>query len=221
MSRVQIKAPPSRWKWIAVAGLGLVLAAWWLGPPLPSRPGEASEAPPASQLPPGQGEVSVSPREPGVAPGADLASLQAELDVAARALSTDPAPAPAQDAPVRERPGYVSPMEWLVLKRVADRHADPQAELTRMVHFLRFHKLLERWQTLPADVPPAERRRLAANLVADLPHRVAQGDVGLTDARAWLPRLVAELEPDANLREERLATEMGRVASAVPTRPPG
>ncbi|WP_286744414.1 hypothetical protein, partial [Aquabacterium sp. UBA2148] len=98
-----------------------------------------------------------------------------------------------------------------VLQGVANQHANAERELSRMVHFLRFNKQLERWEGLSAGGDPALRRALASALVTDLPARVGQGDLSASDARALLMRLLADAEPDVTLREARLADTMARI----------
>ena len=121
---------------------------------------------------------------------------------------------------IKERPGFVSLVEWQMLKGVSEQQADPQAELNRLVNFLRFTKLQERWQDLPANADPALRQALAVQLSGELPLRVKQGEVELKDAQQQLHKLLQDAYPDTTQRtqaQKRLASELSQ-AAASPTR---
>ncbi len=200
------RSAPGRMKWRLAGGavVALLIGALWRAedvPPTPSHPAVALT---------GSAPVTFAPPSAGTSDGSsDLAALKAELETAAMAI--DQARDLAPEGPVHTRPDYVSPMEWMVLQGVANQHANAERELSRMVHFLRFNKQLERWEGLSAGGDPALRRALASSLVTDLPARVGQGDLSASDARTLLMRLLADAEPDAALREARMGDTMARI----------
>lgn len=200
------RATPGRMKWRLAAGavVALVVGTLW----------RAEEAPPTPEPPEvsltGSAPVTFAPPSAGLSDGGtELAALKAELSTAAIAI--DRSLGPPVEGPVRQRPDYVSPMEWMVLQGVANQHDNPEQELSHLVHFLRFNKQRERWESLPAASEPTLRRALAASLLADLPVRVRQGDLSPADARALLMRLLPDAEADAGRQEARLAEAMAGI----------
>jgi hypothetical protein len=203
------RATPARMKWRLAAGavVALVVGAVWRAeevPPAPAHPQVSlTGTAPVTFAPPSAGLGDASP---------DLAALKAELNTAA--IAVDRSVGLTAEGPVRERPDYVSPMEWVVLQGVASQHANAEQELSRLVHFLRFNKQRERWEALPAGGDPALRRALAGALVADLPARVRMGDLSPADARALLMRLLPDAESDVGRQEARLAETMAGIEAA-------
>lgn len=199
------RSSPARMKWRLAGGalVALLVGALWRAEDVPLM----SEHPVVDLT--GAAPVTFAPPAAGGGGSADLASLQAELQTAAMAI--DQTQATVGEGPVRERPDYVSPMEWMVLQGVASQHTNAERELSRMVHFLRFNKQLERWEGLNAGGDPSLRHALASALVTDLPMRVRQGDLTASDARSLLMRLLADAEPDASRREARMGDTMARI----------
>lgn len=203
------RSSPGRMKWRLAGGamVALLIGALWRAedvPPTPSQPVVSLT---------GSAPVTFAPPSAGAGDGSsELAALKAELNTAA--LAVDQSSALTSEAPVRSRPDYVSPVEWMVLQGVANQHANAEQELSRMVHFLRFNKQLERWEGLSAGGDPALRHALAQALVTDLPARVRQGDLTASDARSLLMRLLTDAEPDAGRREARLSATMARIEAS-------
>lgn len=196
-----------KWRLAGGAVVALLIGALWRAEDVPPTPSQ----PMVSLV--GSAPVTFAPPSAGTGDGStEVAALKAELDAAAMAI--DHASGVVSDGPVRTRPDYVSPMEWMVLQGVANQHANAERELSRMVHFLRFNKQIERWEGLSAGGDPALRHALASALVTDLPARVQQGDLSASDARALLMRLLADAEPDAARREARLGDTMARIEAA-------
>lgn len=208
ISAVQ-RSSPGRMKWRLAGGavVALLIGALWRAedvPPIPSHPDVSLT---------GSAPVTFAPPSAGMADAStELAALKAELNTAAMAI--DQPTVVESEGPVRTRPDYVSPMEWMVLQGVANQHTNAERELSRMVHFLRFNKQLERWEGLSAGGDPALRHALAFALVTDLPARVRQGDLTASDARSLLMRLLADAEPNAALRESRMGDTMARIEAA-------
>lgn len=208
LSTVRLSAP-GRMKWRLAGGavVALLIGALWRAEDVPPTPAQS----PVSLT--GAAPVTFAPPSAGTGDGStELAALKAELNTAAMAI--DQSAGVASEGLVRSRPDYVSPMEWMMLQGVANQHANAERELSRMVHFLRFNKQLERWEGLNAGSDPALRQALASALVTDLPVRVGQGDMSASDARALLMRVLADAEPDASRREARLGDTMARVEAA-------
>ena len=202
------RAAPGRMKWRLAAGavVALVVGALWRAEEVPPTP-----AHPVSLT--GSAPITFAPPSAGLSDGSsELAALKAELNTAAAAI--DHSVGSQADGPVRERPDYVSPMEWMVLQGVARQHANPEQELSHLVHFLRFNKQRDRWEALPAGAEPALRQSLAVALVADLPTRVRQGDLSPSDARALLMRLLPDAETDGGRQQARLADTMAGIEAA-------
>lgn len=207
ISAVQ-RSSPGRMKWRLAGGavVALLIGALWRAEDVPTAPSQ-----PLVSLT-GTAPLTFAPPSAGNDASADLAALKAELNTAAMAIDQAVVP---PEGPVRERPAYVSPMEWMVLQGVANQHTNAERELSRMVHFLRFNKQLERWEGLNSGGDPALRRTLAVALIADLPARVQQGDLTAYDARSLLMRVLADAEPDVGQREARLADTMARIEGAA------
>ena len=71
-----------------------------------------------------------------------------------------------------------------MLQGVAQQDADPPKALARLVNSLRFTRQMELWEDMAAmPDKAAKRRRLAVQLLDDLPNRVAHGDLALADAQ--------------------------------------
>jgi hypothetical protein len=210
MAIVQVNKRGSGGKWagIMLAAVPLAVAlAWWARSEsaIPLAPlQERAALPQPEAVPPSAPATVQAPPDP---------ALVAMQQAAAQALASQSAPAPVKGL-VRERPDYVSVMEWTLLQAVARHHLHPEAELTRLVNSLRFNKQLERWQDTALSLLPAERQALARSLVDDLPARVQHGDMDLPGARQVLDDTLAALEPDAEARPRRLEAELQRLKAA-------
>lgn len=111
---------------------------------------------------------------------------------------------------IQQRPEYVSPAEWLILKNVAQQHPTPNIELTRMVNYLRFEKLLETWET-SSDLPNDKRSQLAEQLLASIPNRIKNGDFDLARAQELQSNLINALFDDPGERRQHLQQESARI----------
>ncbi|RRS03769.1 hypothetical protein EIP75_14400 [Aquabacterium soli] len=201
---------------------GIALAAaiaagvYWFGTPADQAPATAASASPASQAS-SPVPMASSASVPALATSAEAVRIaSADLAQANQALAQDPVLKPIT-GPVTERPPYVSPMEWDMLKGVASQHATPGPELTRLVNSLRFNKQFETWEALPrTDANSAQRQALAKALMADLPERLRHQDMGIQDAQKAMAALLADIEPD-EARRKALARDEGlRLLAAVP-----
>lgn len=174
-------------------------------------PGAAGEPGRADGLSGGEVADVMSAPLPATAAEAERAQ-EAAAAAAARAVApTDAARqanANGSAAPLTSRPDFVSELEWQALKGVAAQSRDPARTLSALVEKLRFSKLLELFRSGSMAVPRAD---LAARLLADLPARVAAGDMARHEALGLLPSLVEPLEPDPATRAARVRQEAARL----------
>lgn len=142
------------------------------------------------------------------------AGLLAQQAVAAREIENQPSLKPIT-GPIKERPAFVSEIEWAMLKGVADQSAQPAAELTRLVNKLRFMKQLELWQSLEHSTDTAKRRVLAEQLLDDLPQRVANADLDKPEAQKLQASLLKDAVSDEGARKKRAEVEARRLGSST------
>lgn len=208
-----LMSPPAGRKWVMALGavaVGAMAAAWW-----------TYSASPESSLRADQGatpaQASLSQASATASSSYQLADVVAGQSAAARALATQPAVKPI-DGPVTDRPAFVSPMEWMVLKGTVSQHPHPERELTRMVNFLRFTKQMELLETLPrtGEVQP-RRQALANELLADLPQRLLNDEMPMKDLRETQVMLLQDAEPDPERRQARAQVEARRLEQALST----
>lgn len=202
-------------KWMVMLGVGMALvvaAVWWSRQPQASD--RVQEAAPGANT---SVQASAQTEADKMANSPEAAALVAQQHEAAKVLESQPDMKPII-GPVKERPPYVSQMEWAMLQGVAQQQIDPDKELTRMVNFLRYTKQMELWEALPkAPESAAKRQTLAVQLVDDLPTRVANGEFDLKDAQGKLTTFLADAVTDPNLRRQREETEGKRLLAANET----
>lgn len=146
-------------------------------------------------------------REPALAPAATVVAVPA---VTGDAASTPVAPPVAAPDPAA-RPAFVSDMEWQVLQAVAAQHADPKAELARLVANLGFNKRRTAWEGLVKPEDAVRRRQLAASLLAEIPDRVRGLALDLPQAKVLQQQLLADVVEDPADRAGRLQAEQQRL----------
>jgi hypothetical protein len=216
MSQILLDSSSNK-KWMTMLGVGMVMvvaAVWWARHSLESDRVQDVSSASAQSVQQGSGAAIVSPangNSANLAPDLVLVAQQAE---AAKVIEAQPDMKPIV-GPVKERPAYVSFMEWAMLQGVSQQQADPDKELTRMVNFLRFSKQMELLESLAKTPENATKRQVLANqLVSDLPTRVANGEFELKDAQARLMGLLADAVSDPNLRRQREDAEGKRLMIA-------
>jgi len=215
---------PSKWRWaLAALSLGAIALVWWTrGPtaqqaepavaPAPVAPLMAT--PPAATAEPVNATNTMAQAAPE-ASSPDAAALVQQQMLAAKEIERQPDMKPLV-GPIKDKPAFVSDMEWAMLQGAAQQHADPQQELTRLVNFLRFNKQLESWEGLPKSADAGRRQVLASQLLEDLPQRVANGEMELKAAQQTQAALLKDAVPDAQVRRQRAAQEARRLTQAVP-----
>ena len=209
MAQVMINRAPSASRWMAVAvTVALCMAAWgaWWLIQSPAAEGDHSGGGALA------GNVAPSVVDPGQL--AEVRAIESQQAAAASVVAREPEVKPV-DRHLSERPDYVSPMEWAMLQGVAQQDADPPKALARLVNSLRFTRQMELWEDMAAmPDKAAKRRRLAVQLLDDLPNRVAHGDLALADAQAKLNPLIADAVGDPSVRAQRQQRELDRLQQA-------
>lgn len=147
-------------------------------------------------------------REPGLPPVATVTPVAATAPADPTASPVAP-PVAAPDPAAR--PAFVSDMEWQVLQAVAAQHAEPKAELARLVANLGFSKRRTAWEGLVKPEEAVQRRQLAASLLAEIPERVRGQALDLAQAKALQQQLLAEIVDDPAARAVRLQAEQQRL----------
>jgi hypothetical protein len=198
-------------KWMLLLGAGLTLTVaaigWSRHAQESDRVQAAGGAPQAVQ----QGNVVMSTDSP------EAKAMVAQQEAAAKVIERQPDMKPIV-GPVKERPPYVSQMEWAMLQGVAQQQSNPEKELTRMVNFLRYTKQMELWESLPKTPENASKRQvLATQLVDDLPTRVANGELDLKDAQSKLTAFLADALPDEGARRQRETDVLHQLDVALQT----
>ncbi|MCH8497502.1 MAG: hypothetical protein LAT63_03425 [Marinobacter sp.] len=147
----------------------------------------------------------------------DLAALDpAWVEAQQRLAATEAGRAQLNDSElILQRPAYVSPVEWQVLKAVAAMQEDSERELTRLVHHLHFNKQLELWQgSLSGQgeaLGPVERTQLAMQILDAIPARVTNQELDQGSAHRLQLALLADLVEDPEERRLWAAEEAERI----------
>lgn len=183
-----------RWSLAVVALVSVGIAAWWLSSSdasLAEREAVAGQGGPAGRMAGSEGDAPTGQ-------GRGMTALYG--------------PTVLPDG----RPSDFSPEDWSALKEAMAKTANPQAELQRVVGYLRFQKRFEQWQSLRESGSMAQRQQLAATLVEQLPERLRQGEVTMGEALMLASALWADLEPNADKRKVRLEEAQAILAGAAP-----
>ena len=114
------------------------------------------------------------------------------------------------------RPSDFSPEDWAALKAAMSTQANSKAELERVVAYLRFQRNFEKWQSLADSRDVQQRHLIAQNLLDQLPERLTKGEVTMGEALVLSSALVADMEPDARLREQQLIALRGKLDAVAP-----
>jgi len=92
------------------------------------------------------------------------------------------------------RPADFSQEEWDQLLSAVKDHPDPQAELARLVTYLRYQRDLEHWNL--AQPHTAERQEIGQRLLEALPTRLANREVTASEALLLQATIYSDLIPD-------------------------
>lgn len=113
------------------------------------------------------------------------------------------------------RPADFSAEEWTTLTSAAAESERPQLELARLAGYLRFQKGFASWQALHNSPDVAARHRLAEQLLAQVPERLRQGEIGAGEATLLQQALLSDLVPDETQRQQRLTLAQAELAQAM------
>jgi len=130
-------------------------------------------------------------------------------------------PVPAETASVPTvladgRPSDFTPEDWAALKAAMSGQPNGQAEMDRVVAYLRFQRHFEQWQALADSRDVAKRHQLAEGLLSQVPDRMSKGEVTAGEALLLSTALLTDLQPDEKLREQRLADMRARLEAVAP-----
>ncbi len=160
---------------------------------------------------------AASTQEPSNVVEQVVAKAVAEQKEAAKVVERQPEELTPIVGSVKERPEYVTTMEWTLLKGVADANVHPDQELNRLVNFLRFNKKLELFESLPGAQAPARRMALGEQLIQELPTRVRNSEMDLKEAQRVLNVLLPGAVPDEQARAKRERDVMDKLSKIVVT----
>jgi hypothetical protein len=166
----------------------------------------------------------------GLLAGGALWWWQAKNADAAAGLEADAALSQAPRPPVRGdsallvpptvlpdgRPSDFSAEEWTSLKDAMAKTVNPQAEMTRVVAYLRFQKGFDQWQTLKDSPDAALRQQLAQRLMDQVPERVSQGEMTMGEALMLSTALLNDVESTDDARKQRLEQVQAILTAAAP-----
>lgn len=161
--------------------------------------------------------VTRAPADEAVQPVAAVASqagswpgVRASAQVVESALVTPP--------PVMEdgRPADFSAEEWRALKSAVATAPNPPAEMERIIKYLRFQRGFEQWQALKGSPDVAHRQELAKRLLEQVPERLRQGEASMGEALMLAAALWEDLEPNEQLRKQRIEEAKAMLANAAP-----
>lgn len=207
-------------KWVMVAGAVAVAAVaglWWSRTHDSDSSGRVTAAQASAVVASSPNGFSDTPPQSAAQIEADTKVIMASQQQAAQELEKDPALKPLV-GPIKERPSFVSALEWQMLKGVAQQAGDPDKELTRLVNFLRFNKQLELWEGMASSPDKAKRHDLAEQLLGELPSRINNGEMDVKEAERIMSGLLNDAEPDALKRGRRsaeLSKRFNEVAASV------
>ncbi|RZL03171.1 MAG: hypothetical protein EOP36_05910 [Rubrivivax sp.] len=114
------------------------------------------------------------------------------------------------------RPSDFTPEDWAALKAAMSNQPNAKSEMERVVTYLRFQRSFEQWQALADSRDVAKRHQLAESLLGQVPERMSKGEVTAGEALLLSTALLTDLQPDASLREQRLADMRAKIEAAAP-----
>lgn len=183
--------------WLAalIGGLAVGGAVWWWQARQDAE--QAAEAAAASA------SASFSKQEP--APHKPVFTTPVPMDAASK-------PSILADG----RPSDFTPEDWAALKAAMSNQPNSQAEMDRVVAYLRFQRTFEQWQALADSRDAQKRHQLAENLLRQLPERMGKAEVTMGEALLLSTALLTDLQPDERLREQQLAAMRTKLEAAAP-----
>lgn len=181
---------PLVWVAAVAAGIGVAGLVWW------SQSGqEASEVPPAAAS----------------AAGPVVAGRFPNTSTPVATLS-DPAPVLPDG-----RPSDLTEDEWHALQETVGKGPNAQAELKRVMAYLRFQKGFTQWQAdQETSRDPAQRKAMAHQLLAAVPERLKNSEVTIGEALMLAAALYNDIEPDEATRSIKLEQFRVKLEAVAP-----
>ena len=159
-----------------------------------------------------QADQTLTPAAP---PGQQLTGTRASAPAKPAPAGTPPvsAPQPAAQAsaaplnnyrPLTRKPIALSDQEWRALQEAAGEGPNREHELARMADYMVFQKKFMSWQSLPASAEPAQRAQLSAELLDEIPVKVAQGVLSTQQAMQIQEAVLTAMVPEPTRRAQLL-----------------
>lgn len=114
------------------------------------------------------------------------------------------------------RPSDFTAEDWAALKEAMSKTPNPRSELERVVKYLRFQKGFEQWQSLQDSPDVSTRHQLARRLLEQIPERLKQAELTMGEALMLEAALWADLEPNEELRKQKLEQAQTALYAASP-----
>lgn len=114
------------------------------------------------------------------------------------------------------RPSDFTHEDWAALKAAMANVPDSQAELDRIVSYLRFQRHFERWQALEGSQDVEARHQLAQRLLDQIPARLGRSEVTMGEGMMLATVLLMDLEPIEATRAKRLEDLRQSMISSAP-----
>ena len=114
------------------------------------------------------------------------------------------------------RPADFTVEEWSALKAAMAKTPNPKAETERVIKYLRFQRGFEQWQGMQGSADVAQRQALARQLMEQVPERMRQGELTMGEALMLETALWTDLEPNEEVRKQRLEEAKVLLSNAAP-----
>jgi hypothetical protein len=178
--------------WVAAiaAGLGVAVVVWWV-----------------------QGR-EVAGDEPLAAASTPSSPSLGRMSGAAMPVTSLSEPAPILPD---GRPADLTDEEWRALQETVGKGPNAQAEMKRVMAYLRFQKGFTQWQAQQeTSQDPAQRKVLAQQLLAAVPERLKQSEVTIGEALMLAAALYNDIEPDETTRSIKLEQFRVKLEAVAP-----
>ncbi len=136
-------------------------------------------------------------------------------DAAASAAQTHnwasvPVAVAAEEAPASEM------VDTAALGQAMGKQADGQAQLNRVISFLRFQREFEKWQGMQGDGDLAVRTSLGQKLLAHLPEHIANSSMTLPEGEFVCGMILSDIESNEALRESSIQSCQAKLKAVAP-----
>lgn len=114
-------------------------------------------------------------------------------------------------SPLKDRPDYVSSLEWSVLRQLASSREHPEQALVNLVLALRFNKQVDWWQQHHSVAPSATSEHVAQFILDSIPERVENQDLDVAQAQQLQIEIIDATVADAGRRQQLRQREAQRI----------